>query len=234
MADFEFLVDTPSTPVANLLLLHGAGAPITSDFMQLLSAALVAQDIAVYRLNFAYMRQTVAGKRTPPSRLPKLMLELTDYIAAMPKDLPLWLGGKSMGARVCSHYLAGDATVIVDGQKASPAQGAIAFGYPFCPPGKDVDRISHFAELKRPLLILQGERDAFGGPNYLEQRLGDSKLKQLAQLSIVPLSTACHDFVPLKRSGLDQQKIISIAARETRKFIDLHGQGNLLSHIEGL
>lgn len=234
MASLEFLIDTPNTPVANLLLLHGAGAPMTSDFMQLLSAALVAQDIAVYRLNFAYMRQTVAGKRTPPSRLPKLMLELADYIAAMPTDLPLWLGGKSMGARVCSHYLAGDAEVGSVGQIAAQVQGAIAFGYPFCPPGKDVNRIEHFSKLQKPLLILQGERDAFGGPNFIEQQQGGSLFKQLTQLSIVPLSTACHDFVPLKRSGLDQQKIMSMAAREARKFIDLHGQGNLLNHLEGL
>ena len=152
MASLEFLIDTPNTPVANLLLLHGAGAPMTSDFMQLLSAALVAQDIAVYRLNFAYMRQTVAGKRTPPSRLPKLMLELADYIAAMPTDLPLWLGGKSMGARVCSHYLAGDAEVGSVGHVASHVQGAIAFGYPFCPPGKDVNRIEHFSQAPKAAL----------------------------------------------------------------------------------
>jgi len=233
MASLEFLVDTPSKPVANLLLLHGAGAPMTSDFMQRLSAALVAHDIAVYRVNFAYMCQTVAGKRTPPSRLPKLMLELADYIAAMPTDLPLWLGGKSMGARVCSHYLAGDVEVGFTGQMAAQVQGAVAFGYPFCPPGKDVNRIAHFSKLLKPLLILQGERDAFGGPDYVEQQ-GSLPLKQLTQLSIVGLSSACHDFVPLKRSGLDQQKIISMAAQETRKFMDRHGQANLLSHDEGL
>ncbi len=234
MASLEFLIDAPNTPVANLLLLHGAGAPMTSDFMQLLSAALVAQNIAVYRVNFAYMRQTVAGKRTPPSRLPKLMLELADYIAAMPTDLPLWLGGKSMGARVCSHYLAGDAEVGSVGHVAAQVQGAVAFGYPFCPPGKDVNRIEHFCKLQKPLLILQGERDAFGGPNYIEQQQGSLQLQQLTQLSIVPLSTACHDFVPLKRSGLEQQKIIRIAARETRKFIDLQAKNVGSASIEGL
>ena len=83
-------------------------------------------------------------------------------------------------------------------------------------------------------MILQGERDAFGGPNYIEQQQGGALFKQLTQLSIVGLSTACHDFVPLKRSGLDQQKIMSMAALETRKFIDRHGQGNLLRQIEGL
>lgn len=210
MAGLEFLIETPPAPVANLLLLHGAGAPMTSDFMQRLTAALVAQNIAVYRINFAYVRQTVAGKKTPPARLPKLILELADYIAMMPTDLPLWLGGKSMGARVCSHYLAGAAEVSV------AVQGAIAFGYPFCPPGKVVDRISHFAELTKPLLILQGERDAFGGPNYIEQ----CGLPLQPQVHIVPLHTACHDFVPLQRSRLNQQHIITMAARATGEFID--------------
>ena len=149
----------------------------------------------------------------------------------MPKQIPLWLAGKSMGARVCSHYLANESDSY---QLNANIQGAIAYGYPFCPPGKDVDRISHFAELKRPLLILQGERDAFGGPNYIEQQQGSLQLQQLTQLSIVPLSTACHDFVPLKRSGLDQQKIIRIAARETRKFIDLQAKNVGSASIEGL
>ena len=231
MTDLEFLIETPNKPVANLLLLHGAGAPMNSGFMQLLSDALVAEQLAVYRVNFAYMRQSVSGKKTPPARLPKLQLELAEFIAAMPKQIPLWLAGKSMGARVCSHYLANESDSY---QLDASIQGAIAYGYPFCPPGKDVDRISHFAELKRPLLILQGERDAFGGPNYIEQQQGSLQLQQLTQLSIVPLSTACHDFVPLKRSGLDQQKIIRIAARETRKFIDLQAKNVGSASIEGL
>ena len=59
MTDLEFLIETPNKPVANLLLLHGAGAPMNSGFMQLLSDALVAEQPAAHRVNFAYPRPSL-------------------------------------------------------------------------------------------------------------------------------------------------------------------------------
>ena len=44
-----FLVNDPSTsPIAQLMLAHGAGAPMDSPFMNLLAAALAARGVRVF------------------------------------------------------------------------------------------------------------------------------------------------------------------------------------------
>jgi len=73
--------------------------------------------------------------------------------AALPAG-PLYLVGYSQGARIAS--LAAD---------AMSADGLVCFGYPFCHPQEpeDAARTAHLETLKTPCLILQGERDGYGG-----------------------------------------------------------------------
>ena len=47
-------------------------------------------------------------------------------------------------------------------------QGTLALGYPLHPPGKpDQLRAAHLPAIQTPVLIIQGERDAFGTPEEL-------------------------------------------------------------------
>ena len=53
-------------------------------------------------------------------------------------------------------------------QGLDPLGGVIALGYPLHPPGKpDQVRIAHLPAITAPVLIVQGERDAFGTPEEL-------------------------------------------------------------------
>ena len=61
----DFIVDKAEQPIARLLLAHGAGAPMASDYLQQLAQQLAAQGIEVWRFNFCYMAKTVAGKKQP-------------------------------------------------------------------------------------------------------------------------------------------------------------------------
>lgn len=195
-----------TTPIARLLLCHGAGAPVQSDFCQLLAKQLAEQNIEVWGFNFAYMAKTLAGKRQLPAKMPVLMAELLEQINQMPTDLPLFIAGKSMGGRVAtllaaSHLLPAE------------VKGGIAFGYPFHPPKKDSWRTEHFADLKRPVLVLQGERDPFGST-------ADLAGKSWPLIDIKWLQSGDHDFVPLKKSGFSQQQLIEQAASLSRSFIN--------------
>lgn len=199
------LVKAPN-PVARLLLSHGAGAPVQSEFCQLLAEQLAKQNIEVWGFNFAYMQKTLAGKRQLPAKMPVLVAELLEQINQMPTDLPLFIAGKSMGGRVATLLAASDLL---------PAQvkGVIAFGYPFHPPKKDNWRTTHFADLKRPVLVLQGERDPFGSVQELAG-------KSWPLIEIKWLETGDHDFSPLKKSGFSQQQLIEQASLLSRSFID--------------
>ena len=59
---------------ATLILAHGAGAPMDSDFMSDMAARLADQGINVLRFEFAYMAQRrVDGRRRPPNPQAQLL-----------------------------------------------------------------------------------------------------------------------------------------------------------------
>ena len=63
------IVDGPDCAPATLILAHGAGAGMDTDFMNAFAVGLADQGLRVVRFEFPYMaerRQT--GKRRPPDR----------------------------------------------------------------------------------------------------------------------------------------------------------------------
>ncbi|OCW94695.1 alpha/beta family hydrolase [Alishewanella sp. HH-ZS] len=198
------------TAVARLLLCHGAGAGCDSAFMQQLAAALQQQQIDVALFEFAYMqRKRELGKPVPPPKVASLLPELAAAIKALGDDLPLFIGGKSMGGRVASLLAA------LPESLEEQVRAVFAYGYPFHPPRKAQWRTGHFSELSRPLIIMQGERDPFG--NYAEL---SALISAWPGVILHWLKTADHDFQPLKSSGLSQRQLITQAAEFTRGSID--------------
>lgn len=150
-------------PVAQVLLMHGAGAPADSDWMNRVADTLQSLGLWVLRTEFDYMAQRREdGRKRPPPRADKLLPELQASLGALPgnADLPLILAGKSMGGRLQSML----ATAAHWPSELSAPAGVLALGYPFHPPGKpDRLRTDHLTELMCPLRIVQGTRDPMGG-----------------------------------------------------------------------
>ena len=151
----------PADPAGALLVLaHGAGAGQRHPFMVGVAAALAARGIDVVTFNFPYMEQ----KRRVPDRAPLLEACFRAVVAAAMdqgrlRTRRLFIGGKSMGGRMATHLAA---------QGLDPLAGVIALGYPLHPPGKpDQVRTAHLPAITAPVLIVQGERDAFGTPEEL-------------------------------------------------------------------
>lgn len=205
----KLLIDRPEQPVAAMLLAHGAGAPMDSEFMNALTAALNRQQLLVLRFEFPYMaeRRTVEGKKRPPDRQPLLIATWEQaYLAArqeLGETLPLLIGGKSLGGRM--------ATVIADHLNVA---GVCCYGYPFYPPGRpDKPRTAHLEALQTPTLILQGSRDPFGGREQV------AKMKLSGRIQVHWLRDGDHDFKPRKRSGLTQADLIEEASLRTAYFV---------------
>ena len=115
----------------------------------------------------------------------------------------LFLGGKSMGARVASQLAA-----------EVGAAGFVCFGYPFHPPGKpERTRIEHLQQIGCPGLIVQGTRDPFGKPDEVAAYPLDPALQMHW------LESGEHDFRPLKSSGRTQQMLIEEAAGAAAEFM---------------
>ena len=156
----SFLITEPSTegdvPLARFLCAHGAGAGIETPFLTAMAGLLAQRGIATYRFAFAYMTtQQHGGTRRPP-RAESLIDEFRAAAAAMPTDVPVLIGGKSMGGRVAS-------LVADELHGRGCIAGLVCLGYPFHPPNKpDQLRTRHLLNLACPALFVQGERDPFG------------------------------------------------------------------------
>ncbi|MDF1630091.1 MAG: alpha/beta fold hydrolase [Alcanivoracaceae bacterium] len=200
----DFVVDkAQGKPLGTLLLAHGAGAPMDSDFMNAMTAALTAGGVAVLRFEFPYMAQRrTGGSKRPPDRAPLLLAHFAEALQQAGGE-KIFIGGKSMGGRM--------ATMLATEQ---PCAGVICFGYPFHPPGKaDKTRIDHFANMQTATLICQGERDPFGThADVASYALPDSVQLQW-------LKDGNHDLAPRRASGLCQQDNIEQAADAAAKWI---------------
>lgn len=200
------LCDFPAKPKSplTLVLAHGAGAPMDSEFMAAIAQLISAQGIRVLRFEFPYMEQRRdSGKKRPPDRMPVLLQRFSDVVEACGGANKCVVGGKSMGGRVASMMLAN-----------AEARAAVSLGYPFHPPGKpDKVRSDHWNDINRPWLIVQGTRDPFGKPT----EVAGYGLPTFASLRW--LEDGDHDFKPRKVSGLTQMGHWQQAADWVAEFI---------------
>lgn len=184
-------VDNP-TGTTRILFAHGAGAGLQSDFMQYFALALAVHDIEVVRFNFPYWQQFMdTGRRRPPQRQPALQHAMCAVAETFDDDKPLFVMGKSMGARVAFQ--------IAD---QVGAQAAIALGFPFHPVGKPAQlRVAELSNGCDQNLVLQGTRDSFGKPAEVAQyALPDN-------LELHWLQHGDHSFQPTKRCGLSRSEL---------------------------
>ena len=124
-------------------------------------------------------------------------------------NLPLFIGGKSMGGRVTS--------LLLDEHAASyGVKGCLCLGYPFHPPGNPLQlRTEHLATLQTPALILQGERDSFGR----REEVGSYNLSPQIQLRWIP--SGDHSFKPTRSSGLSEAENWTTAVKFSDQFLRL-------------
>jgi len=203
-------VDNP-TGTTRIIFAHGAGAGLQSDFMQYFALALAMHDIEVVRFNFPYWQQFMdTGKRRPPPRQPALQHSMRTVAASFRDDKPLFVMGKSMGARV-AFQVADDLG----------ARAAIGLGFPFHPVGKPAQlRVAELSNRCRNNLIIQGTRDSFGKPDEVAQYARPDNLE------LYWLESGDHSFQPTKRSGLLRNqlwqqgvdKIVSFVAASNKEF----------------
>ncbi len=208
----DLLWNRAASPIATILLAHGAGGAMDSPWMTTMTGLLADRGIHVARFEFAYMAGRRSGVRKPPPRGDSLVGEFRDAVAAV-SERPLLIGGKSMGGRVAS-------LVADDLHAAGDVAGLVCLGYPFHPLGKPEQlRTAHLASLSTPTLICQGTRDAFG----TREEVADYNLS--GSITMEWLEDGDHDLRPRKAvSGFTHAQhlattadaIVAFAARISR------------------
>ncbi|ARP37493.1 alpha/beta fold hydrolase [Vibrio cyclitrophicus] len=196
------IIDGEDNPIT-FIFAHGAGAGMDHEFMQSVAKGLAFKGIRVIRFNFPYMiKRAEDGKRRPPDRAPKLLEAYQEIIEQVDAD-KLVIGGKSMGGRMASHL-----------SEVDKVAAMACLGFPFHPPGKpEKYKGEHLAELEKPCLILQGERDTFGK----REEFADFDLSGSIRVEFIP--DGDHSFKPRKSSGYTEQQNIALTVEKLSAFI---------------
>ena len=161
-------------PAGALVLGHGAGGGVAAPDLR---AAVTAAIAAGCRAILVEQPWRVAGRRVAPAppRLDEAWLAVlaalrepsgrlvvdplvVDPLVVDPLVVdPLVVGGRSAGARVACR------TAVSVG-----AAAAVCLAFPLHPPGRPAaSRAAELAGAGVPVVVVQGERDAFGGPDEI-------------------------------------------------------------------
>lgn len=181
-----------------IILGHGAGSNQLSSFMKLFAQGLAARGFDTMTFNFIYMEQ---GRGAPDPK-PKLEACYAAVIEAAHgqkklKGNSVVVGGKSMGGRIASQVAAND-------DASAKVSGLVLLGYPLHPPGNPEKlRDAHLGQIKAPMLIIQGARDAFGTADELRETIKKHRLP--ATLHVI--EGGDHSFKVPKSLGTPQPQV---------------------------
>lgn len=194
--DGRLVLHRARRPIATLLLSHGAGTGIDTIDLLALAETLPRQDVTVVRFEQPWR---VAGRSvaSPPKTLDA---GLRAAARALKARMPLVVGGRSAGARSaarCASELG--------------AAGCLAIAFPLHPPGKpESSRVQELLDVGVPTLVVQGERDTFGGPDEFPQIEG-------VDIAVVPGGD--HSLKVLKRGPLSQEDALAVLVESTLEWI---------------
>lgn len=200
----EMLIDGPRQAKRTIVLAHGAGAAMDSEFMTAYAQGLAKSGLRVIRFEFPYMAERrKSGKQRPPDREPVLRESWLNVIAGL-DSATVVIGGKSMGGRIAS--------LVADEARVA---GLVCLGYPFHPTGQPEKlRVEHLKTIKTKTLILQGERDPFGN----KAEVAGYELSR--NVKIQWLLDGDHSFKPRAASGRTQEENWREAIEAVSRFVD--------------
>jgi len=128
-------------------------------------------------------RLSASTCRVPISKIVVAVAVIGDSAAELAKSARIkrervFLGGRSMGGRMCSIAVA----------EGLPAAGLVLISYPLHPPGKpDTLRVDHFKNISVPCLFVSGTSDAFGTPAEIKKHVRRSRQMSRSILSTAPI-----------------------------------------------
>ncbi|MGN6425327.1 MAG: alpha/beta hydrolase family protein [Leifsonia sp.] len=198
----RLVVAPADEPTALLWLGHGAGGGIGAADLAALASGLPALGVTVVRYEQPWR---VAGKRVAsrPEQLDIAWRETAPVVRDLAGDLPVIAGGRSAGARVACRTAAD-----------TGAAGVVCLAFPLHPPGRpEKSRREELLTPVVPVLVLQGDRDTFGGAELVAAE-ADGR----ANIRVVPVPGADHGMRTLKTSPLDAHGVARLVVGTVAGF----------------
>jgi predicted alpha/beta-hydrolase family hydrolase len=195
-APVSALLTRPPSAHACYVFAHGAGAGMTHAFMANVAAGLAEHGIAPWRYHAPY-RENGSKRPDPPGIAHATVRAAVAEAARACPGLPLIAGGKSFGGRMTSQAQAK--------QPLPGVHGLAFFGFPLHAAGKpSSERAEHLADIKIPMLFLQGTNDKLAELSLLKPVV--KHLGTRATLHLI--DGADHSFHVPARSGRKDTEVM--------------------------
>jgi uncharacterized protein len=196
-------VDQASAAIAVLWLGHGAGGGIGARDLAALAAVLPRHGITVVRHEQPWR---VAGKKVAPrpAALDTAWLETAPLVAELAQGLPVFVGGRSAGARVACRTA-----------DAVGAASVVCLAFPLHPPGKpEKSRLEELLLPAVPVLVVQGERDTFGSAALVA-----AETDGRTGIRLVAVPGADHGMAVLKSSPFRPDDVAALVTESVLGFV---------------
>lgn len=192
--DARLYADRARRPLAALALGHGAGRGVDSPDLAALAKELPKRGITVFRIEQPWV---VAGRKVAP-RPEVIDIGTIAGINGIRVRTPLIVGGRSAGARSACRVA-----------RQLGAVGCVALSFPLHPPGRpESTRLPELRAVGLPTLVVQGERDAFGGPQEFP-----------ASIDLVVVPGADHGFAVPARAALSGEEALDQVVEAVAEWV---------------
>lgn len=146
--------------VATIVQIPGQTDPCYSPFNTGIARTLCAEGYRVVRGDFTGQPINQAKHKLTDRQVVRFCEQLIRRCHRLRQttNRPLILVGKSLGGAIATKAL-----------DRTDAIGCVVLGYPFQKEGSHWDRLSHLAAIRKPVFIIQGESDRYGGRNLVAE-----------------------------------------------------------------
>lgn len=197
----RLVTDRATSPVATLLLGHGAGAGIDTADLEALAQSLPRNDVTVVRFEQPWR---VAGRKVASSPA-TLDAGTMAAASALRTRTPLVVGGRSAGARSAARTA-----------KSLGASGCLCLSFPLHPPGRpESSRVEELLGTRLPTLVIQGERDSMGRPEEFPAGV---------EMTVIP--SADHSLRVPASAEITAEEALGIIVETTLEWIIREVAGN--------
>lgn len=186
----------PASATAAYVFAHGAGAGMEHAFMRAFAEGLADRGVATLRFDFPFIAQG-RGRVDPPAVAHATIRAACRLAASTFAGLALFAGGKSFGGRMTSQ---------ADALQPLGVAGLVFVGFPLHPAQQpSTTRADHLADVDRPMLFLQGTRDALADLALIRATTDGLG----ARATLVVVDDADHAFHVRKKSGRDDAQALA-------------------------
>lgn len=193
-----FVHEPASTPVAAMVLTHGAGANCESKLLLAAAAAFAGAGFLVLRCDLPFRQKRPHGP-PPPGSAERDREGLKRAVEWVRKRLtgPVYLGGHSYGGRQASMLAADEPELVA---------GLLLLSYPLHPPRRPEQlRTAHWPRLVVPALFVHGSRDPFGSLDEMKTEIASFTGRHM----LLEIAGVGHELLRLKAEDLFSSEIVS-------------------------